>query len=57
MLCREGVIMVCTDAAARGIDIPHVTHVIQTTFAASAIDFLHRVRGTAVLPRLNRRCY
>ena len=34
--------MVCTDAAARGIDIPHVTHVVQSSFAASAVDFLHR---------------
>lgn len=37
--------MVCTDAAARGIDIPNVTHVVQSSFAASAIDFLHRVRS------------
>jgi len=37
--------MVCTDAAARGIDIPNVTHVIQSSFAATAIDFLHRVRS------------
>lgn len=35
--------MVCTDAAARGIDIPNVTHVIQAEFAASAVEFLHRV--------------
>ena len=35
--------MVSTDAAARGIDIPNVTHVIQADFAASAVDFLHRV--------------
>lgn len=35
--------MVSTDAAARGIDIPDVTHVIQADFAASAVDFLHRV--------------
>ena len=37
-------VMVCTDAAARGIDIPHITHVVQSSFAASAVDFLHRVR-------------
>ena len=36
--------MVCTDAAARGIDIPLITHVVQSSFAFSAIDFLHRVR-------------
>lgn len=38
--------LVCTDAAARGIDIPNVTHVVQSSFAASAVDFLHRV-GTS----------
>ena len=52
-MCRQGVVMVCTDAAARGIDIPHITHVVQSSFAASAIDFLHRVR--VPLPDLQRR--
>ena len=45
-------LMVCTDAAARGIDIPHITHVVQSSFAASAVDFLHRVR--VVAPGLQR---
>jgi superfamily II DNA/RNA helicase len=40
-------IMVSTDAAARGIDLPDVTHVIQADFAANAIEFLHRVGRTA----------
>ena len=35
--------LVCTDSAARGIDIPGVTHVVQADFAATAVDFLHRV--------------
>ncbi len=43
-------LMVCTDAAARGIDIPHITHVVQSSFAASAVDFLHRVKGGAPWP-------
>lgn len=43
--CRqEGAVLVCTDAAARGLDIPDVSHVVQADFAGSAIDFLHRVR-------------
>ncbi len=37
--------LVCTDSAARGIDIPGVTHVVQADFAATAIDFLHRARA------------
>mmetsp|Transcript_19346 Transcript_19346/g.48730 ORF Transcript_19346/g.48730 Transcript_19346/m.48730 type:complete len:625 (+) Transcript_19346:130-2004(+) len=40
-------IMVCTDSAARGIDIPGVTHVIQAEFALSAVDFIHRAGRTA----------
>ena len=44
--------MVSTDAAARGIDIPNVTHVIQADFAASAVDFLHRVRAFKPLLQL-----
>lgn len=36
--------MVCTDAAARGLDIPDIRQVIQADFASSAVDYLHRVR-------------
>nr|GEW21670.1 DEAD-box ATP-dependent RNA helicase 22 [Tanacetum cinerariifolium] len=44
---ENGGIFVCTDAAARGTDIPNVSHVIQAEFATSAVDFLHRVGRTA----------
>nr|AKF43350.1 DEA(D/H)-box RNA helicase family protein [California macrophylla] len=44
---EKGGILVCTDAAARGIDIPNVSHVIQADFATSAVDFLHRIGRTA----------
>eukprot|EP00879_Flechtneria_rotunda_P026452 GHRR01028203.1.p1 GENE.GHRR01028203.1~~GHRR01028203.1.p1 ORF type:complete len:523 (+),score=159.45 GHRR01028203.1:586-2154(+) len=40
-------VMVSTDAAARGIDLPDITHVLQADFAATAIEFLHRVGRTA----------
>ncbi|KAJ4811032.1 DEAD-box ATP-dependent RNA helicase 22 [Rhynchospora pubera] len=43
----SGGVLVCTDAAARGLDIPNVCHVIQAKFATSAVDFLHRVGRTA----------
>lgn len=39
-------VMVCTDAAARGIDIQDISHVIQADFAPNAIDFLHRIGRT-----------
>ncbi|XP_015575248.2 DEAD-box ATP-dependent RNA helicase 22 [Ricinus communis] len=44
---EKGGIFVCTDAAARGVDVPNVSHVIQADFATSAVDFLHRVGRTA----------
>ncbi|XP_065860968.1 DEAD-box ATP-dependent RNA helicase 22 [Euphorbia lathyris] len=44
---EKGGIVVCTDAAARGVDVPNVSHVIQADFASSAVDFLHRVGRTA----------
>ncbi|XP_031122947.1 DEAD-box ATP-dependent RNA helicase 22 [Ipomoea triloba] len=44
---QEGGVFVCTDAAARGLDVPNVSHVIQAEFATSAVDFLHRVGRTA----------
>ncbi|KAI3816819.1 hypothetical protein L1987_16524 [Smallanthus sonchifolius] len=47
VLQGAGGIFVCTDAAARGTDIPNVSHVIQAEFATSAVDFLHRVGRTA----------
>ena len=46
--------MVSTDAAARGLDIPHVTHVVQADFASSAVDFIHRVSLHAQLRWLTR---
>ncbi|XP_043723417.1 DEAD-box ATP-dependent RNA helicase 22 [Telopea speciosissima] len=44
---ERGGVLVCTDAAARGIDIPNVSHVVQAEFATSAVDFLHRIGRTA----------
>ncbi|MED6155649.1 DEAD-box ATP-dependent RNA helicase 22 [Stylosanthes scabra] len=44
---EKGGVLVCTDAAARGVDIPNVLHVIQADFATSAVEFLHRVGRTA----------
>lgn len=47
MASEEGLVLVCTDAAARGLDLPDVTHVVQADFAGNAVDFLHRVGRTA----------
>lgn len=39
---RTSIILVCTDANARGLDVPGVSHVVHADFPASAVDFLHR---------------
>mmetsp|Transcript_46351 Transcript_46351/g.110142 ORF Transcript_46351/g.110142 Transcript_46351/m.110142 type:complete len:589 (+) Transcript_46351:171-1937(+) len=40
-------ILVCTDMAARGLDVQNVGHVIQYQFAANAVTHLHRAGRTA----------
>jgi superfamily II DNA/RNA helicase len=42
---RDGLvnIMVCTDSASRGLDLPNVGHVIQAEFALNVVQYLHRV--------------
>lgn len=46
---REGAIriLVATDLLARGIDVPHVDHVINFDLPFQAEDFLHRIGRTA----------
>lgn len=46
---REGSIrvLVATDLLARGIDVPHVDHVINFDMPFQAEDFLHRIGRTA----------
>lgn len=38
----ESQCMVCTDIAARGLDIPEIDHVIMFDFPLNPIDYLHR---------------
>ncbi|KAI9190163.1 ATP-dependent RNA helicase [Blastocladiella emersonii ATCC 22665] len=40
-------VVVCTDALARGVDLPRVTHVVHHTFPSDATTYLHRVGRTA----------
>ena len=57
-------IMVATDVAARGLDIPHVTHVINFDLPGDSDDYVHRIGrtgrrgkgvGDGVLHRQGRR--
>jgi superfamily II DNA/RNA helicase len=36
-------VLVCTDHAARGLDLPHVRHVVQAEFALNVVQHLHRI--------------
>jgi superfamily II DNA/RNA helicase len=40
-------IMVATDVAARGLDVPHIQHVINYDLPMVAEDFIHRIGRTA----------
>lgn len=40
-------VLVCTDLAARGLDIPEVDHIIMFDFPLNAMDYLHRSGRTA----------
>lgn len=35
-------VLVCTDAAARGLDLPEVEHVVQAEFALNVVQHMHR---------------
>lgn len=40
-------IMVATDVAARGLDVPHIQHVINYDLPSAAEDYIHRIGRTA----------
>jgi superfamily II DNA/RNA helicase len=50
----DSLVLVCTDAAARGLDLPAVEHVIHAEFAQNAVSFLHRSGRTGRAGRKGR---
>lgn len=45
-------VLICTDVAARGLDVPHVDLVLQYCAPASATDYVHRVGRTGRATRV-----
>jgi superfamily II DNA/RNA helicase len=43
----DGILLVCTEVASRGLDIPNVRHVILQDVPTNISDFLHRAGRTA----------
>ena len=44
---RETLILICTDVAARGLDIKDVSHVYNFDLPTTGIDYIHRIGRTA----------
>ena len=40
---EEVSVLVCTDHASRGLDLPNVRHVVQAEFAGNVVQYLHRI--------------
>jgi superfamily II DNA/RNA helicase len=47
-------ILVCTDSAARGLDLPNVRHVVQAEFALNVVQHQHRVGRASRAGRAGR---
>ena len=47
----EGGLLICTDVAARGIDIPHVKNVVNYQMPVNAETYVHRCGRTARIGR------
>lgn len=46
---QKGGVFVCTDAAARGLDIPNISHVIQVCFLVNKLFLHHLVSGCSLM--------
>ncbi|MFW6222655.1 MAG: DEAD/DEAH box helicase [Bacteroidota bacterium] len=44
---KKALILVCTDVAARGLDIPHVSHIYNYDIPADSKEYVHRIGRTA----------
>lgn len=52
-----GYLLVSTDLAARGVDLPETTHIFNFDLPRTAIDYLHRAGRTGRKPFSNEKCF
>ncbi|XP_050217199.1 DEAD-box ATP-dependent RNA helicase 58, chloroplastic isoform X2 [Mercurialis annua] len=52
-----GYILVATDIAARGVDLPETTHIYNFDLPKTAVDYLHRSGRTGRKPFSDEKCY
>ncbi|KAL3727356.1 hypothetical protein ACJRO7_032139 [Eucalyptus globulus] len=53
---KEGCLIVATDIAAGGIDLPETTHIYNFDLPRSAVDYLHRAGRTGRKPFSDKKC-
>ncbi|CAN1807572.1 DEAD-box ATP-dependent RNA helicase 58, chloroplastic [Linum perenne] len=52
----EGYLLVATDIAARGVDLPETTHIYNFDLPRSAVDYLHRAGRAGRKPFSEEKC-
>lgn len=52
-----GCLLVSTDIAARGVDLPETTHIYNFDLPRTAVDYLHRAGRTGRKPFSDEKCY
>ncbi|CAL1411415.1 unnamed protein product [Linum trigynum] len=52
----EGYLLVATDIAARGVDLPETTHIYNFDLPRTAVDYLHRAGRTGRKPFSDKKC-
>ncbi|CAL5337731.1 unnamed protein product [Camellia sinensis] len=50
-------LLVATDIAARGVDLPEITHVYNFDLPKTAVDYLHRAGRTGRKPLSDNKCF
>ncbi|XP_021889418.1 DEAD-box ATP-dependent RNA helicase 58, chloroplastic isoform X2 [Carica papaya] len=53
---RGGYLLVATDVAARGIDLPETTHIYNFDLPGTAVDYLHRAGRAGRKPFSDKKC-